>query len=79
MEGVPSAPSSVKAVSAGASSVLVAWRAPEQPRGRVISYTVYWRPTSNASEVLLTKSTAVEGQKNFLKLENLSGVPLHSA
>ncbi len=48
---VPSAPADIKAVTSGDSSVLVSWRPPSSPNGRIRRYTVYRREVVNGEEV----------------------------
>ncbi len=60
---VPSAPADIKAVTSGDNSVLVSWRPPNSPNGRIQKYTVYRREVINGEEV---EKYVQRGEKSFL-------------
>ena len=41
----------MKAVTSGSSSVLVSWKSPNTPNGKITKYTVYRREVVNGAEV----------------------------
>ena len=55
---VPGPPSSIRALPAGAHSIVVSWLPPERPNGVLEHYTLYYRPL-NAHRVC----NAREGDK----------------
>ncbi|XP_049880957.1 Down syndrome cell adhesion molecule-like protein Dscam2 [Pectinophora gossypiella] len=47
MQDVPEAPAEIKLLSQSSHSLLVSWKKPRQPNGRLLHYTVYCKPTAS--------------------------------
>ncbi len=57
-------------MTSGDSSVLVSWRPPSNPNGRIRKYTVYRREVVNGEEVEVKESSVLSGP-NYLELTGL--------
>ena len=69
-DSAPSAPADVKAVASGDSAVIVSWRAPSRPNGRIHKYTVFRREVVNGEAVAVKESSVLSGP-NYLELSSL--------
>ncbi|XP_072946395.1 cell adhesion molecule Dscam2-like [Epargyreus clarus] len=47
LQDVPDAPAEIKLLSQSSAVLLVSWKKPKQPNGRLLHYTVYCKPTSS--------------------------------
>ncbi|XP_045454942.1 Down syndrome cell adhesion molecule-like protein Dscam2 [Melitaea cinxia] len=47
LQDVPDAPAEIKLLTQSATSLLVSWKRPKQPNGRLLHYTVYCKPTAS--------------------------------
>ncbi|XP_069355556.1 cell adhesion molecule Dscam2-like isoform X2 [Maniola hyperantus] len=47
LQDVPDAPAEIKLVSQSSTALLVSWKKPKQPNGRLLHYTVYCKPTAS--------------------------------
>ncbi|KAJ2944823.1 hypothetical protein O0L34_g1715 [Tuta absoluta] len=47
MQDVPEAPEEIKLLAQSSNSLLVSWKKPRQPNGRLLHYTVYCKPTAS--------------------------------
>ncbi|XP_026316076.1 Down syndrome cell adhesion molecule-like protein Dscam2 [Hyposmocoma kahamanoa] len=47
MQDVPEAPAEIKLLSQSSNTILVSWKKPRQPNGRLLHYTVYYKPTAS--------------------------------
>ncbi|KAG6461797.1 hypothetical protein O3G_MSEX012863, partial [Manduca sexta] len=49
LQDVPGPPSAIKVLVSSATSILVSWKAPDEPNGEITHYTVYVKPVSGTS------------------------------
>jgi len=49
-EDVPSAPESIKASAMSETSILVTWKPPAEPNGKIVDYTVYIKEVDNTKD-----------------------------
>lgn len=47
LQDVPEAPAEIKLLSQSSTTLLVSWKRPRQPNGRLLHYTVYCKPTAS--------------------------------
>ncbi|XP_063631935.1 cell adhesion molecule Dscam2-like [Cydia splendana] len=47
LQDVPEAPAEIKLLSQSSNALLVSWKKPNQPNGRLLHYTVYCKPASS--------------------------------
>ncbi|XP_052751034.1 cell adhesion molecule Dscam2-like [Galleria mellonella] len=47
LQDVPDAPAEIKLLSQSTNSLLVSWKKPKQPNGRLLHYTIYCKPTAS--------------------------------
>ncbi|XP_053620257.1 cell adhesion molecule Dscam2-like [Plodia interpunctella] len=47
LQDVPDAPSEIKLLVQSSNSLLVSWKKPNQPNGRLLHYTIYCKPTAS--------------------------------
>ncbi|KAL0810846.1 hypothetical protein ABMA28_010156 [Loxostege sticticalis] len=47
LQDVPDAPAEIKLLSQSSNTLLVSWKKPRQPNGRLLHYTVYCKPTAS--------------------------------
>ncbi|KPJ15639.1 Down syndrome cell adhesion molecule-like protein CG42256, partial [Papilio machaon] len=47
LQDVPEAPAEIKLLSQSSTTLLVSWKKPRQPNGRLLHYTVYCKPTAS--------------------------------
>ncbi|XP_026497731.2 cell adhesion molecule Dscam2-like [Vanessa tameamea] len=47
LQDVPDAPAEIKLLTQSSTALLVSWKKPKQPNGRLLHYTVYCKPTAS--------------------------------
>ncbi|KAI8423609.1 hypothetical protein MSG28_012677 [Choristoneura fumiferana] len=47
LQDVPDAPAEIKLLSQSSNTLLVSWKKPNQPNGRLLHYTIYCKPTAS--------------------------------
>ncbi|CAB4064370.1 unnamed protein product [Lepeophtheirus salmonis] len=66
-EDAPSSPEDIKAVISGQESVIVSWRPPKFPNGRIQKYTIFRREMFEGDEINLKESSVLSGP-NYIEL-----------
>ncbi|VVD02990.1 unnamed protein product [Leptidea sinapis] len=61
LQDVPDAPSEIKLLSQSSTSLLVSWKKPRQPNGRLLHYTVYCKSTASTTAYDETHSLELKG------------------
>ncbi|XP_050680620.1 cell adhesion molecule Dscam2-like [Leptidea sinapis] len=76
LQDVPDAPSEIKLLSQSSTSLLVSWKKPRQPNGRLLHYTVYCKSTASndgpeAHRIDYQESTTAYDETHSLELKGL--------
>lgn len=70
-ESTPDAPSSIKSIVTGDSSVIISWLPPRRPNGILISYTIFIRVLDKGQELKILKPTVLP-QNHHYEVKNLN-------
>lgn len=69
---VPSAPADIKALTASANTVLVAWLPPARLNGVLLGYNFYWNATRDDGKESTTHSTQLAATAESHEVQRLS-------
>ncbi|CAH0598254.1 unnamed protein product [Chrysodeixis includens] len=77
LQDVPEAPAEIKLLAQSSTTLLVSWKRPRQPNGRLLHYTVYCKPTASndgpqAIRVDVQSTTDAYEKSQTLELKGLN-------
>ncbi|XP_041972125.1 Down syndrome cell adhesion molecule-like protein Dscam2 [Aricia agestis] len=71
LQDVPDAPAEIKLLSQSTSTLLVSWKKPSQPNGRLLHYTVYCKATAGNDSPQIHRVDAEPDKEPYDETQNL--------